>query len=254
MSAKVVFIHSTGTGPFMWDSVPEEIVPASRRVVPTNLGYPPGPAIARGTHFTIADEVEQVWSQLPADDLHLVAHSYGGLMAFDLFPRLGPRLKSVVLLEPVLYAALSRDESAEAAALADARSFDKNAWFLADESRGGTEPWLEFFIDYWNRPGSWARMPEALRAQNLAMGWAMFQEVVSVFAEVKGFDERALPNVPVTLVRGERSPAGARGVIAQLAKRNPHARLIELTGTGHMAPLTHPQKVNEALETHFEGL
>jgi pimeloyl-ACP methyl ester carboxylesterase len=55
----------------------------------------------------------------------------------------------------------------------------------------------------------------------------------------------------VTLVRGERSPAGSRGVIAQLAKYNPHAKVVELAGTGHMAPLTHPQKVHEALRAHF---
>ena len=27
------------------------------------------------------------------------------------------------------------------------------------------------FIDYWNRPGSWSRMPEALREMSLALGF-----------------------------------------------------------------------------------
>jgi pimeloyl-ACP methyl ester carboxylesterase len=90
-----------------------------------------------------------------------------------------------------------------------------------------------------------------MRAHNLAMGWKMFQEVRSVFFEAKTFDERLLPKVPVTLVRGERSPVGSREMTAQLAKRAPHAKVIELSGTGHMAPLTHPQKVHEALRAHF---
>lgn len=38
---KTVFIHSTGTAPFMWDSVLEEVVPSAQRVPPANLGYPP---------------------------------------------------------------------------------------------------------------------------------------------------------------------------------------------------------------------
>ncbi len=98
---RALFIHSTGTGPFMWDSVPDEVVPEALRVMPSNLGYPP-------------------------------------------------------------------------------------------------------------------------------------------FAPV-----------PVTLVMTERSPAEAHEMVRGLARRAPHAKVVQLAGTGHMAPLTHGPKVHAALAEHL---
>lgn len=250
--AKTVFIHSTGTAPFMWDSVPEEIVPSADRVQPSNLGYPPFEPIPRGTKTSLAQEAAHVLAQLPAEGpLDLVGHSYGGLVALELLPALGQRVNSLFLLEPVMFGALMRDETADPAVLARGRSFIDNPWFLTDDEKGGTDPWLELFIDYWNRPGSWARMPEMMRDHSLAVGWKMYQEVRSVFFEAKTFEDRPLPRVPVTLVMGERSPVEAREIVKSYARRHPWVKTVELSGTGHMAPLTHPAKVSEALATHF---
>ena len=238
----------------MWSSIPEEVIPAASRVTPANLGYPPFPLVPRGRRVTVQDDGAHLLSQLPEGDFDLFAHSYGGLMALELLPALQGRLRSLFLLEPVLFGALSRDLTAEPAAAAQAREFEQHPWFLTDEARGGTEPWLEHFIDYWNRPGAWARMPEPMRVHNLTVGWKMFQEVRSVFLDPKTFDERVLPQLPVTLVMGERSPAASREMVRSLARRNPHAKVVELPGTGHMAPLTHAGKVHEAMAQHLRGV
>ena len=249
---KIVFIHSTGTAPFMWDSVPEELVPPAQRVQPANLGYPPYELVPRGQKTTLAQEAAHVLTQLPAEgELDLVAHSYGGLVALELLPALKARVRSMLFFEPVLFGALLKDDTADSATLERARGFLANPWFLTDDEKGGTEAWLELFIDYWNRPGSWARMPELMRHHNQQVGWKMYQEVRSVFFEAKTFEERPLPNVPVTLVFGERSPVEAREIVKSYQRRHPWVRTVELAGTGHMAPLTHPAKVHEALAEHL---
>jgi len=234
----------------MWASVPADIAPSELRVFPVNLGYPPNPPIARGTPVHLADDAAHVLAQLPAGPLHLVAHSYGGLIALAMLPKLGGLVRSLALFEPTLFGALHA-LGGEGPGAVDARGLETNPWFLTDDARGGTEAWLEFFIDYWNRPGSWARIPTPMRAHNLAIGWKMYQEVRAVFFESGRFEDHPLPPVPVTLVRGERTTAGARAMVDELARRTPHARVIELEGTGHMAPLTHPSKVHDALREHF---
>ena len=249
---KTVFIHSTGTAPFMWDSVPEEVVPSAQRVQPANLGYPPYELIPRGTKTTLAQEAAHVLTQLPVEgELDLVAHSYGGLVALELLPALKERVRSLIFFEPVLFGALLKDQTADAATLDRARGFISNPWFLTDDEKGGTDAWLELFIDYWNKPGSFARMPELMKHHNQQVGWKMYQEVRSVFFESKTFEERPLPRVPVTLVYGDRSPVEAREIVKSYARRHDWVRTIELPGTGHMAPLTHPAKVHEALAAHL---
>ncbi len=247
---RTLFIHSTGTGPFLWDFVPDEVVPEASRLTPANLGYPPLPPLARGQPFSVLDDVAQLRRQLPAGPVHVVAHSYGGLVALKLAALPAVEVRSMFLLEPVMFGAIAHDVDASAEARAELERFQREPWFLEDEALGGTEAWLEMFIDYWNRPGSWKRLPDFMRAHSLAMGWKMFQEVRSVFAQSGTYEENPLPPVPVTLVEGERSPAGSREVIRALKQRHPHARVVTLPGTGHMAPMTHPEKVVEALRAH----
>jgi pimeloyl-ACP methyl ester carboxylesterase len=49
---------------------------------------------------------------------------------------------------------------------------------------------------------------------------------------------------PFTLMTGERSPLAARTVVERLAKAIPGAKLHRIEGAGHMAPLSHAEKVN----------
>lgn len=253
---RALFIHSTGTGPFMWDAISTDLVPERVRWSPPNLGYPPLPPLARGQQVSVDDDVRHLIANLPesADPIEVVAHSYGGLVALKAARRLGPRVRSLFLLEPVMFGALARDPATPPAARAETDTFEHHPWLLTDEARGGTDAWLELFIDYWNRPGSWRRLPESVRAHNLAMGWKMFQEVRAVALDAEDFSAFGFPNLPITLARGERTTAAARAMVDALAKVNPHAAVVELAGANHMAPLTHPSKVSDALADHLARL
>lgn len=255
MRAVVLCIHSTGTSPGLWSALPPKVLALGARVAPANLGYEPGAPLARGVQVTAKDEAAHLLRALPAEaeEVHLVAHSYGGLAALELLPLLGARARSLFLYEPVLFGALVNEPEADPAALAEAAYFSSQRWFVDDDARGGSEAWLEIFIDYWNRPGAWARMPPALQEETRRVGWKMFQEVRACFYGMRSFDDYAL-SVPTTLAMGERSPKASRAMVKALGARNPGARVVELAKVGHMAPLTHPQVVAEALAAHADGL
>jgi pimeloyl-ACP methyl ester carboxylesterase len=247
----VCFIHSTGTTPMMWASMPVERLTGATALLPSNLGYPPNEAMARGTPFLLEQEVEHLWAQLPpAGPVHLVAHSYGGLVAWKLAPRLGQRLASLLLFEPVHFGSLARSRHADPAAIQEAVSFGGHPTFLTDENLGGGEAWLEGFIDYWNRPGSWARLPEPMKDFSRELGWKMFQEVRWVFRDETPFEAYAT-KAPLTLVKGGRSPKASRAMVDELARVNPHATVTELEKAGHMAPLTHAAAASEVLLAHW---
>lgn len=248
----VVFIHSTGTGPFLWASVPPAAVGGRRTIFPANVGYPPGELVARGRRLTSVDDAALVAESIPDDAarVHVVAHSYGALVALQTMLGLGERVASVFFYEPVLYAALRNAAALEPEAYAEAQTFIEHPWFLRDDDRGGGAEWQEMFIDYWNRPGSWSKMPNHLREMSLALGWKMFQEVRAVF-----FDEEPaggwLLSAPTTIAVGERTTATSRGMSKMLAHARANVTVVEMAGLTHMAPLTNAGRVHEELGRHF---
>jgi pimeloyl-ACP methyl ester carboxylesterase len=247
-----LLIHSTAVLPSMWESIPAESVRGLTLIKPANLGYPPNPRLAHGTACTVADDVRHVLKHVPDDGspVHVVAHSYGGLIALKLLPYLGSRVASVYLFEPVLFGALVNSPHADSAGVEQARALGAHEWFARDPAHAGSEEWLELFIDYWNRPGSWARMPEGAKAFTRSVGWKMFQEALSVFDLSQHFEDYAV-NARLTLVKAGRSPAAARAIVDELARVNPHATVTELADTGHMAPLTHPQMFAQTIAAHL---
>lgn len=253
----VLFIHSTGTGPMLWDSVPDAVVGGRRRLLPANLGYPPGPPVARGRVVTAEDDAAQVLGTLREHGahgrVHVVAHSYGGLVALHLVPALGERLASLFLFEPVLFGGLMRGEASDPAGAEEARQLAAHPWFLTDVERGGRAEWLEMFVDYWNRPGWWSLMYPPMKEACLAVGWKMFQEARSCFFEERPLDAWSIP-VPTTIAIGGRTTNASRAISRGLARGRANVEVVEVKGTGHMAPLSHPIKVHETLAQHFARL
>jgi pimeloyl-ACP methyl ester carboxylesterase len=250
----VLLIHSTGA-PIVWSSVKQDLGGPSVKIRPTNLGYPPNPPVTRGDPCDVEADVANLLASIPAEAaaIDVVGHSYGGLLAAKLIPRLGTRLRSLFLYEPVLFGALAADARAPEDAAAEARALLSHPWFLTDDARGGSEEWLEVFVDYWNSPGFWRRMPEPLRDLTRGFGWKMYQEVKACFLEAQRFEDLA-PPVPTTLVVGSRSPRSSRAIADALTALNPHAKLVVLDDIGHMGPLTHPYHVHKVLDAHLRAL
>lgn len=253
MTPTVVFLHSTGLGPFMWS--PYQALPGTATVLtPFNRGYAPGDEVRRPDQVRVAEDVAALSSQL-ADvdgDLHLVGHSYGGLLALELARQQPDRVKSLYLYEPVVFAALrARADEIDPAAAADVQQLYSDASFFDDDVNGGDEAWLQRFIDYWNGPGAWQAMGERARAAMRRVGWKMHLEVKSVSVDARPFEAYRLP-LPVTLVAGEKSPATAREMARLLAAELPSATLHTLPGAGHMSVLDRADAVGPTMAAHFK--
>lgn len=253
MSDVALFIHSTGTGPFMWAPFQATVPEGIRVVAPVNRGYAPHDLLPRGADFSVKDEVQHLLSQLPDDasGLHLVAHSYGGFAALSLAKASALPIRSLWIYEPVMFGALRPDLSKcspDVVAEVEALYGAGNA--MLDPDMAGTDVWIERFIDYWNRPGTWQAMPDKAKQLTRAVSWKMFKEVWMISHEPEAFAHYAF-NVPFTLVRGEKTTAAAGAIVDHLAQVNPAATVETLTGTGHMGIITHPEKVAASLAQHW---
>ena len=252
MSTLILCLHSSGSPTSMWRNVARmPALTATPVLAPALLGYPPNPRIPVGAVLGPDADAAHVRALLPADlsRLHLVGHSYGGVVALQLARELAPIVRSVWVYEPVLFSALMHDPAADSAARAEATAMFGDPAFR-DPAVAGTAEWCERFVDYWNRPGAFARMTREQRDALIAVGGKIYAEVLILFGPRGTFADWHR-DVPMTVAYGSETRATARAMAVALAGVNPKALLEVLPACGHMAPLTDPAATARSLEAHF---
>lgn len=260
MSEVALFIHSTATGPFMWRPLLAELPPGVTPLTPVNRGYAPDDLLPAGSAFSVQDEVRHLLAQIPpgTTGVHLGGHSYGGFAALTLAQELARQgrvaVRSLWLYEPVLFGALRAEPERMSPEIVEhVEALYGSEHSMLDEAAGGSEAWIERFIDYWNHPGMWVSMPDKAKNMTRPVGWKMFREVWSVSTEPKPFEHYRV-DAPLTLVRGEHTTAPARAMVERLAEVNPQAVVETLPGIGHMGVVTAPQAVLPSLQRHWAAV
>jgi pimeloyl-ACP methyl ester carboxylesterase len=183
------------------------------------------------------------------DRFHLVGHSYGAAIAMKAALGHQDRLLSLILYEPVLFSVLiadapQSDEAREIVALGD------DTTRLIDEGSLGASG--QRFVDYWTGHGSWAAIPEARRPALAEAMRAVKHQWHALFHELTPLEAFAEIDVPTLLLAGTASKAPSLAVARLLAKALPRARVEHVQDVGHMAPVTHPERINPLIERFLE--
>ena len=117
---------------------------------------------------------------------------------------------------------------------------------------GALEAAAERFIDYWVGAGAWAATPAERRPRVLDSVRALGDGWRAAFLESwRAADLRSL-DVPCLLLTGSRSTPAARRALRLLRETLPRANVIEFEGLGHLGPITHPTRVDEAVEAFIQ--
>ena len=69
-----------------------------------------------------------------------------------------------------------------------------------------------------------------------------------MFSEPTPLQSFAAIDVPTLFLTGTRSKASVRAIARLLTAVLPRVRVEEIDGVGHMAPVTHPERVNPLIE------
>lgn len=240
----VLFVHSGGFTSRQWRKLAAELEPTYQVLAPDLIGYGASGPWPVGTPFHFRQDVALLESLLGfvSGPVHVVGHSYGGLLALQLALARPGSVRSLALYEPVAFGVL--DEQEDADAWRALRRVER-PYELGDD--GVDEAWLALFVEWWNGEGAWAGLAEATRASFRAVGWKLYQEVMTLMADRTDRATYGTIAAPTLLLGGELTPMAERRALERLAAALPRATLQMLTGAGHMGPITHAAAVNAAI-------
>lgn len=261
--APLVCVHGSGMSGQVWRRLQARLAQTCESFAPDLIGYGRSsaydPTVAPAHHTTHDAEVLEAVARRALRDkspedkrlgVHLVGHSYGGLLALAVAYRGQVPVRTVVAYEPVAFGVLT--EAGDTAGLDAQRAADPDgtAFQLGAD---GLEGWLRRFIDFWNGAGFWDAMPATAQAPYLAAKHKVYAEVQSLLTEQYDLADYAAIRARVLLLSGAKSPLAARRVCAVLAATIPGAREQCFAGAGHVGPLSHADAVNEAVAAFLAG-
>ena len=181
------------------------------------------------------------------DPVDLVGHSYGAIVALDYATQFPEKLCSLTLIEPIFMAVAGEDNRP----LLDHYLRDMQPHFDA-LAEGRHEDAARLFMDIWGGGVPWNELPEPARA-------GLTQQIPVVDAckpgdENSPEERRVLENLhkltmPVTLLFGGDTLPVVKLVMEGLQKRILYAKLVEISGAGHMVPLSHSKEVAEKIRS-----
>jgi pimeloyl-ACP methyl ester carboxylesterase len=244
----VVCLHANASSSSQWRALTELLAPRFRVLAADSYGAGKSPLPPPGG-ARLKDEVALLEPVLAraGERFSLVGHSYGGaiaLVAATMFPE---RVHSLVLYEPTLFALVEAQAPAEVDGIRNTV-----ARAVAALDAGDPADAARHFIDFWMGPSSFDRMPERNReaiadAIVQVQGWktALFDEPtpLAAFGALR---------CPVLLLTGSASPLSSRAVARRLVTVLPNVEVVELQGLRHMAPVTHPDRVNPRIVQFLE--
>ncbi len=242
----VLCLHSNASNSGQWRALMDRLSPTHRVLAADAYGAGRSPQWPHDRALTLADEAALLGPVFVSvgEPVVLVGHSYGAAVALLAAIANPDGIKALALYEPPLGAWIDADspppnqaDGLRAAAADAATAVDA----------GHCEAGAERFIDYWMGDGSWARMPASRQAPIAASVVHVRRWAHALFSEPTPISALAALDLPVLLMSGGRSTPAAHAVTRLLAAALPKAERLDFATLGHMAPVTDPEPVNDAL-------
>jgi lipase len=244
-----VLLHAGGASSAQWEKVAEAFGPDRLLVAPDLLGngdteaWPEAGALTHDLQAELVGEVIDAAADGPVD---IVGHSYGGATAVRLAVNWPEKVRSLVLIEPILNCLLG--ESGDPL-FEDSEKIAKA--FVAHVDRGQPERGWAEFIDRRNGEGTWARLSDKRRALFLAQSRQVRESFISNLNNRTTLAECRAIRAPMTVACGGETTAPDRRTSEVLRDAVAAAHHEVMAGAGHMSPLTHPAEVARIIREHL---
>ena len=247
----VVLIHSSVSANRQWRALTDGLKD-SYRVLAINLfGYGETtrwPATSPQSLYAQAQLVLALCEEA-GTPVHLVGHSFGASVALKSAMLLGPRIGSLILLEPNPFYLL--EQSGRTRAFLEARGLRDHV-----KCYGSLGEWpkvAERFADYWLGDGSWSTMSEKRRTTFIESLSPNFHEWDAVMDEQTTIEEWKTLGARTLVVSDKATRVPIREIVEIFSQACSHWSFRFVADGGHMSPLTRPDLINPIVREFLDA-
>jgi lipase len=247
----VVMIHCSSASHRMWTRLADALDDRYRVLAPDLIGYGLSAGWPADRPFRPMADLETVQglAALAEGTVHLVAHSYGGVVALEAARLLGARIKSLTLIEPVAFHLLRL--AGRTAEWDEISGVARRVRSAAD--RGALRSAAAIYMSFWIGRLRWWAMPGRRKRDIVGtvqkVAWE-FGQIDQAPAPLEAYREI---RVPTRLIVGGRTRRPARAVIEVVDATLPDAHVVRIAGAGHMSPFTHAAEVRRLVVEHVDA-
>ncbi len=251
--ATVIMVHCSSASHKQWLRVGIELAEQYRVIIPDLIGYGEStswPEVRNTPAFCDIDYIDVLIDEA-GGDVHLVGHSYGGMLCMEAAARSFASghspVKSMLVIEPVLFQLLRDTDHA------DWQEVSKIAGDTIKHARAGNiEEAADTYMGYWLGQDAWATSPDGFKQSVYSTLPKVADEFSGLFEPCQPKEHYAGISVPVTLACGGQTTRAAKSLIELLAALLPKAEVKYIEGAGHMSPFSHADHVNELIRQHLQ--
>ena len=180
--------------------------------------------------------------------VHLVGHSFGGLVALAVALRNRVPLASLVILEaPAPEVLRDRGEHQHYRAFRQMTE----AYFAAFD--GGNAEAIAAMIDFYGGAGTYASWPPRVRAYAVETTPVNILDWASAYGFALPAKSLATVQIPALVIRGEASHPAVQRANALLGESMGNAALATIDTAAHFMIATHPNEVGHLIARHVHG-
>ncbi len=243
--APIVFIHGSYATTSTWKKMVEQLKANHLCIsikLPGHCGTPDPEDFSNPTIETELQIIEQVVSRLTDEPVHLVGHSFGGVIALAQALKGSLSISQLTLFEPVSVWVLDRVQ--------DEKMIVNVQEFLTKYRQAVSNK--ESFasgqvIDFWGGKGAFDTLPVFIKdsmeplVKNNIRHWNINASICSELSDLQKC------TVPTRLVFGSKSNPVAHAICDHLSKQIPNCKKYLIDGASHFLVTSHTTECLQAL-------
>lgn len=241
----IVFIHGSYATTSTWKKMIEPLAENHHCIsikLPGHCGMPNPDDFSNPTMETELEIIEQVVNLLTDEAVHLIGHSFGGVIALAQALKGNLNLSQVTLFEPVAIWVLNSAGDKEMSARVQ-EFLTKYRQDASDKKHYACGQ----VIDFWGGKGAFESLPEFIKdsmeplMKNNIRHWDIDSLIRNDLTDL----EKCV--VPTRLVYGDQSNPVASSICDHLSEHIPNSKKYEIEGASHFLITSHTDKCIQAL-------